>query len=449
MSLSPNEDIMGFELEESADIDDGQGSSGISENLILPSHDGASVQSFNDTISLNSDTLQDFGSIVSLPPGTLSALFRSAAEIDIGDADRTIVSSAPSGAHIPPPEASQDVWAISPHPNFAPDRAHSIPTVCTDTISYQDLLGDTASRNSSDASETSRENNAIVRTPTSRQSSLSTDGHDPVTFRAVANNLMRESVNGGEWYTRFTEYDWEQFRSVAKMILTALEPKAKLLPLPPAPPSIPDSNDATSLEVDSDSISASTRLGDILPSNFVCPLCNDVIVGARTLDCGCASSNVCSSCWEEHNENARKMSDQMNYVWIDRKNCPSCHAPVNTSVPCHALDVAILQIVQDLSDGDKALKRLKHKYYARLEAWRSTVLDRNSARSRQETERHDKLLARLIQEEENMMWEKQQCQEQALTNTARTFLFFGQTAIALVVASVASFGLKLLVSNRR
>ena len=93
--------------------------------MILSSLDTlGSVVSFNDTMSLDSESLQDFGSMVSLAPGTLATLFRTQMESDDGEqmiVEQMIVSSAPSGAFIPQPEASQDAWAISPHPSFVPD----------------------------------------------------------------------------------------------------------------------------------------------------------------------------------------------------------------------------------------------------------------------------------------------------------------------------------------
>jgi hypothetical protein len=270
-------------------------------------------------------------------------------------------------------------------------------------------------------------------------SSTSSDGHDPVTFVAVANHLMRDCVNGDNWYTRFTEYDWEQFRDVAKMVLSILEPPLALLPLPPAPP-------AAHLPTGEDSLddSYSYCAEDHLPSNFVCPLCKDVIVGALTLECGCVSSAVCSCCWEKHTQGPHDMSDQLGYIWVDQKECPSCHGNVNSNVPCHALDVAILQIVQSLSTEDDKTESLKRHYYSRLEEWRSTVLERNITRSEKETVRHDELLARLIQEEENVLWEQHRCRQKTLSNSTRNFLFLGQAAVALIAATAASVGLSTL-----
>ena len=407
----------------------------------LPSHDNESVQSLNDTMSLNSETLQDFGSIVSLPPGTLAALFRS--QIDSEDGEHTIVSSAPSGAYIPPPEASQDAWAISPHPNFVPDQVHSIPTVCTDTISYQDLLEeDVASQVSSlDENHTPASTNALVRAPMSRQSSSTSNGHDPVAFMAIANHLLRESTgNGGNWYAKFTEHDWEQFQKTAKEVLSTLDlaPSPAPLPLPPLPPVPSHIENHVNPLITACPYSAQ----DILPSNFVCPLCKDVIVGALTLDCGCASSVICSPCWETSTQGQHhEMSDELGYVWVDqRKDCPSCRGNVNSNVPCHALDVAILQIVQNLSSQDPKAESLKRNYYSRLEAWRTTVLERNIAKSQKQTMEHDEILARLIQEEENVLWERHQCREKALSDTTRNLLFLGQAAVALLAATIASVG---------
>ena len=435
MSFSPYQVLLGLAETHSQISDEAageQGSSGSGRIEIQSSNDGdESSVSFHDTLSLNSETLQDFGSLVTLPPGTISALFNNSAEND--DGSHTIVSSAPSGAYIPAPEASQDAWAVSPHPSLVPGHVQSLPTVCTDTLSYQDLTADDASSKSS-----VDENNAIIIRARSRMSSMSNEEHDPVTFMAVANNLMRDSINNKDncWYAKFTEYDWEQFRDVAKMVLATLEPKPPILPLPPIPPALFNSMDEGASD-DSRSYSAE----DHLPLNFVCPLCKDVIVGALTLECGCTSSTVCSSCWEKHTEVPHEMSDELDYVWVNQKECPNCRAQANSYVPCHALDHAILRIVQSLSHEAENLKR---SYYSRLKEWRLAVLKRNTESSQQETARHDELLARLIHEEEKVLWGKQRCQQKAIFNPTLNVLFLGQTALALIAATVASVGLKAL-----
>lgn len=64
---------------------------------------------------------------------------------------------------------------------------------------------------------------------------------------------------------------------------------------------------------------------------------------------------------------------------------------------CHALDVAILRIIQDLPDSDGSLLCLKLKNYSRLSTWRETVSDRNEQHRKQKSVDVDEMLARLIQ----------------------------------------------------
>jgi hypothetical protein len=446
MSFSTFEVLMGLAETDSEMLnvpvpDEDQISSMGAGNTVLSSRDSESVISFNDTISLDSDTLQDFGSIVSLPPGTLAALFRSHM-MESDDGENTILSSAPSGAFIPPPEASQDIWAISPHPRFVPENSEALSTVCTETLSYQSMTALEDSASKTDDEENSSHSRALVRYPPSIQARASLEGHDRVTYVTIANQLMRDSAGEGNWYTRFTECDWEQFREVGKIILSTLEPYPKLLPIPPSPPQNHLSTDGTT------DITSSYCASDLLPSNFLCTLCKDVIVGALALDCGCAASTVCSSCWETSSFAPRGMSDHLGFVWVEQRECPCCQASTNSNVPCHALDVAILQIVQSLPTADAKATCLKHNYYSRLEAWRSTVLATNLERSKKETTRHDELLARLIQEEEHILWGQQCSQERSLSNPTRTLLFLSQAAVALVAASMASVGLSVLASRR-
>jgi hypothetical protein len=426
MSFSPYDIIMG--LGDSGSLaTDGEQVSLDDDNMI---HD---TSSDFDTMSLNSETLQDFGSLVSLPPGTLIGLFWAD---ENEDGEQTIVSSAPSGTStIPAPVASQDIWAISPHPQIVPGSAQSICTVCTETLSYDRLFDAAAS--GGDENSSCFADRALIPVSVSRQSSpVESDRHDPVSFMTVANNLMRDSAHGARWFNRFTEYDWDQFRDVAKTVLSIIDSPPKSLPLPPTPPRALMGRMHTN---------ASYEARDILPENFICTLCSDAIVGALTLDCGCSLPTVCMSCWEHHHQNSM-LSNQLGFVWVEQRSCPSCHGPVTSSVPSNALDVAILHIVQSLDAKDVRACSLKHSYCSRLETWRSTVEEMNAANQQDAITRRDELLAQLIQDEEAFFWNKHQnrCREK-FDARSRRILFFGQTAIALIAATLTSAGLNAIV----
>jgi len=151
--------------------------SSLGETSTLPSYqyDATSRFSLDDTMSIDSETLQDFGSLVSLPPGTLAGLFQSRPNTD--DGGHTIVSSAPSGVLIPPPEASQEVFAISPHPQLVAGPVRSIATVCSETMSFH-LLQDATSLSdddeSGDTSVESREYDSFSSTSTPLNAATST-----------------------------------------------------------------------------------------------------------------------------------------------------------------------------------------------------------------------------------------------------------------------------------
>ena len=446
MSLSPMEMIEALENSGSfSEIDEDEflhphftGS-----DVIVSADDVESVISFADSMSMNSDTLQDFGSMVSLPPGTLARLFRH--HMDAGeDGAQTIISSAPSSAIIPPPEASQDIWALSPHPTGV-FRVPSFSTVSTDSISYQRLQDARASANSSNNADEistvskSERSNVSSNSSLIRGSSIAS-GHDPVTFVAIANRLMQESVNmdDGRWYSNFSEQDWSQFYQVARIVLASLEPPPRRLALPPSPPLAPPASVSSGVVY---------RAADILPASFVCPLCSESIVGAFALDCGCEASTVCSPCWAQQLRGGHSQAtiDDSGFVWVEQSDCPSCCVMVHTGVPCHALDVAILQIVQSLPNDDAA-SALKANYYERLRSWREQVIHLHDLQAEEDIFRQDEMLARYIQEEENLLWKGRGRKEAATRISRKDLLLLGlsRTTVAIFAATIASVGLQAL-----
>ena len=134
-----------------------------------------------------------------------------------------------------------------------------------------------------------------------------------------------------------------------------------------------------------------------------------------------------------------------------RRYCPSCSRPVTSSIPSKALDVAILHIVQNLDCRDVGVCSVQQSYYLRLEAWRSNIEDLNAINNEAVTARRDALLAELIAQEEAYFWKDQDQQiARKRREAARTtnILVFGQTAIALIAATLASAGISAIVSRR-
>mmetsp|Transcript_21552 Transcript_21552/g.37882 ORF Transcript_21552/g.37882 Transcript_21552/m.37882 type:complete len:445 (+) Transcript_21552:248-1582(+) len=438
MSLSAYDIFMrldGFDEESSSassasEVEENENDHDHDHDMGLSSVGSESFVSMNDAISLDSAILQELAS--SIRPESSE------------DGERTILSSAPSGATIPAPEASQDVFALTPHPRFVSDGIQSLSTTNTECLPFEhfcekDTSEDDSSSFASLLSSLSRNSSALVARRAHQE------GHDAAVFERIASQLMNDGsispLSGSpvHWYNRLvSESDWDQFRVAAKAILSILEPKPapSLMPLPPLPPTqlaLPSSGNTRQV---------SYFAQEHLPSDFICGLCKDVIVGACTLDCGCNSSMVCASCWEnEVLESPHDMSDQMGFVWIEDscRECPSCHANVNAKVHCHALDVAILHIIRDMPEMDEKLECLKQNYYSRLAAWRSTVYERNETRTKQIAAHRDELLARLIQEEEEIFWNPQE--NSGLSSKSNGILFLGQAAVALVAATVASIGL--------
>lgn len=368
------------------------------------------------------------------------------------DGERTILSSAPSGASIPPPEASQDIFALAPHPQFVADGIHSISTTNTDYEYVRD-----GGAVASDASSVLSLSTINTRSSSGngggrlllRRAAPDTHGHEAAVFERIASQLLGKTATStlsqaspAHWYNKLvSESDWDSFRTAAKAVLSVLDPKAQkgLLPLPPAP-----SDMDVRMAISSDSPQVPYCAEDHLPSDFVCGICKDVIVGACTLDCGCSSAVVCASCFESSNETpeaSHDASDQLGFVWIEdgETECPTCHGNVSTKVHCHALDVAILHIIRDLPHSDAKLDCLKRNYYSRLASWRSTVYNRNESRNRQLAAQQDEMLARLIQEEERIFWNPK---DKGHSNNG--ILFLGQAAVALVAATIASIGFNVI-----
>lgn len=397
MSFSPYDILIGSSEHEESALSESHGV----EASMSPSYASVGEQTFDDTFTLGSATVPDLGSLVSLPSAAMSSLLqRDAADEDHYEG-QTILSSHASGADIPIPEASQTLWAISPHPDLVADSIFSMSTGCTDSISYRHL---DASRAKFDTS---------TRYPISRAGD------------ATAEN-----------------------RNATEQLLAIVDPPRKLLPIPPAPLKA----------TPSDEVDCEYHAEDYLPENFVCKLCNDVIVGALSLNCGCASSTVCSHCWETRNPStgsSKEVVDKLGYVMVQEgqrtlPSCPSCRENIESKINCHALDVAIFQIVLNLPATEDKVKSLKNSYFSRLETWRNIVIERNEKIKREEEMRRDELLARLLQEEEELFYGGQRVQDKTVAREQyhNGLLFWSQAALAVVVAALASIGFKAVAARR-
>jgi hypothetical protein len=444
--------------------------------LTLPG-DAASIQT---TDSPAAPVYGDHGAVTGLRPGTFIEIYRehlarnvqsqnSDDETDISEFGGTIISSAPSGTEIEPPPLHES-WHITSYPR--PIHRDNLSISTTESM-YRDLVSlrndDQEEDHSSsgiitDASPLSlhpsmiestvpSNSDAHVSSPSSpweRHHRQSTTRHERDSFVNVADRLERQShhpkdTNSCEWFVRFTEQDWLAFRRDADMILAALKESGDEdgnLPFmpPPLPPPLPP-GDVQGLLGGPDTVIPSYCAAEALPNSFICILCDDVIVGSTTLDCCCAKSAVCTSCWEDKHtsvsleEDDDELEDLVHVVHHnhDMKTCSFCTKPVIRAMPCHALDVAILHCVQALPEDHHPVKLA---YYRRLTAWRLEVERRRSeCQLRNIHQQRDTFLAELIEEEEKYFWKKEQPKSFWQTNK-HLFVVFAELAL---VASAAAF----------
>jgi hypothetical protein len=445
----------------------------------------------------------------------------------------TIIPSIESGTSLsacipaPPPESSQDIFILSPHPRMTTDGIQSISTTDTESIPYEYIhfnhqlrrrnYNNEESSYATSTALTSMNINNDVLSSTTATNQMCAEGLETDTFERVARHLMAfdssllSSSSFGHhphpisssssttttttnynnyWYNQLvSESDWDGFYGNAKNFLPILQseedddsslvaPPSHRSHLSPLPPILPDS----ALMTPSSDIQYMSEAppSSYLPSELICSLCKDVLVGACTLncDCNCNSSTVCASCWDDHDYNddddynQQEIATQMGFVWVETetktnaKKCPSCHTYDVIDVHyCHALDVAILHIIRDLPETDNNnnnnLLYLKWRYYSRLSTWRNIVHNRNERYRQQKSIRDDELLARLIQEEERVFWKERSarqrrhgsgCNEyqQRISNNSSSgeasnrIIFLGHAAVAVIATALASTGLKAM-----
>mmetsp|Transcript_30715 Transcript_30715/g.43586 ORF Transcript_30715/g.43586 Transcript_30715/m.43586 type:complete len:520 (+) Transcript_30715:73-1632(+) len=240
--------------------------------------------------------------------------------------------------------------------------------------------------------------------------------HDSDAFSNVGNRLasvpegLQPNTPQGQWFSRFSERDWVRFHNEADMVLSAMVggeaegDENYVPPLPPKPPVLKKKNGSPNQR--NEPTGRRPYLAhDHLPNNFICSLCDDVLVGAATLDCGCPYSTICYPCWEDKRTSTEDDEELEDCVCIEScSSCPFCERDVSKIIACHALDVAILHCVKALPQ-DLPIQR---GYYERLQKWRLEILRRRT--ERQTTTDHqtekDRMLAELIRREEEVIWQK-------------------------------------------
>lgn len=277
-----------------------------------------------------------------------------------------------------------------------------------------------------------------------------------------------------EWWMDYTEEDWDNFALLCRDVLEVLEPEANgnrknKLPLPPSPPPQPFSCQTNATDEGSNHTqhpqlhqldhSIFKQLMDTFQPEFICAICQQLIIGATTLDCGCEKATVCTSCIEYHDDVKKDQSNDIidDYVMVSlalddecelkearrdpyeicattctstgvgdaSKTCPSCHTLYDRHIPCHALDVAILDAVKNLpmtlpkratntnnvalNPSGEDVEAFQSIFYMRLLLWRQEVIRRQAALLREYDHKQQLLLSRLIQREERVFGTK--CKE--------------------------------------
>mmetsp|Transcript_21435 Transcript_21435/g.45482 ORF Transcript_21435/g.45482 Transcript_21435/m.45482 type:complete len:418 (+) Transcript_21435:66-1319(+) len=364
MPLSPYDFVMrrnGLKESNSVADADADADSSAEVELFLES---ASAFSLDDSMSLTSSPVgfRELPNII-LSPDIVDGMenTRNISNDDLYSyGERTIVSSNPSEASItPPPEAFPSFFAISPHPRIAVNGVHSISTTNTEIYTNDGLFQtDEDEESASTASTSTSFNHTSISSASNGDRSVSGLYEVGVSERIDSNVVKASSSDSHaeDLPIRFVS------KSSAKNILSILSEDSSS---PTRPPIIsPVGILASTKELQESGFCAK----DYLPSDFICGICSDVIVGGCILDCNCISSVVCTTCWENN---------------LRSKSCPSCKLNAEVKAYCRTLDVAIIHIIENLPDSNDNVSSLKQGYYFRLSEWRIALSDRNE---RHETE---------------------------------------------------------------
>lgn len=265
--------------------------------------------------------------------------------------------------------------------------------------------------------------------------------HELSSFLRVSRHLFPSESTANDNSTELSKGPTLENTNIINDILKALKlditlnQEDTLLPtIPPTPPSLPPLHDdpKASHESKTDETTLKAMIQTHLPKDFICPICKDVIVGAVVLDCRCSASTCCMSCIETLRKEAHvdpsfdeatpEMKDETkdkdddddddDFVLVqkpptamDRRkalSCPSCHVHYNNMVPCNPLDVAILNVVQNLKSSRETMELQRH-FYQRLSNWRKQVLERHDRVAKRKEELRSILMKQLIQEEKEVL----------------------------------------------
>lgn len=374
-----------------------------------------------------------------------SSPFFSVGALSISTAESFILDlgEQPTDAVTAPSNAS-----LSLQPSLL-DSAVTLSTTCSN--SHQQSI---SLRTEQDRSLVSYEDVTDSRDVTIRGSAFTTRNSRTI--------LSQRNYSERAWYAHFSEEDWQQLRRTAKMALKALNlgysstnSWSILRPeiLPPLPP------DQFVMEGESHSAEIYADILLYLPTSFICPYCQDALVGALTLDCDC-HANICTACWEYHLAKKRFNYDpgfilarSLDYEVVPVHgctqghtmqdiDCPFCSQQVDNPLPCHALDVAILHIIQNFSPRETAF--IQRAYYMRLKMWREEVIRRLQEPSSLRDEIiFNEYIMQLIQEEEKQLWGRR-------PQLCPSLFVPGLTTVSFFIAAVASLGVKVMLwKNQR
>mmetsp|Transcript_7342 Transcript_7342/g.16354 ORF Transcript_7342/g.16354 Transcript_7342/m.16354 type:complete len:636 (-) Transcript_7342:1253-3160(-) len=426
---------------------------------------------------------------------------RSQDEDDAGG--QTIVSSSQNTEHIDsPPDASSSADMLSFQPSMIDSSLDAPSSLRSPSEASTSLDSLSEASHPPDAAPAPPPPSQEAESPKAQSSPWPSQatGHDPTAFAAVGSSLLfpsRESGpdnKQGDWWKDLSEKDWERMASAAKAVLDSLEEEngegcALPIPLPPTPPEFNDSDEFRPPNHDT-----RQAIISMLPSEFVCPICDDVMVGAAVLGCGCSRSTFCMQCIENGDPHskpaacdtcAKDIVGVEDYVIVEkppphieplkcppvssgaasksspskrpksRHTCPSCKKADALLVPCSALDVAILNTIDAIStthEEDGSVTDFKHDYYRRLRRWRDEVLGRRKVEEKESDKRRQEMLAMLIQAEEETIWkEKKQrdrrggfwdCRSDAQCRERNSFAEVAFVVGAIAVAAV--IGMKLI-----
>mmetsp|Transcript_31083 Transcript_31083/g.90965 ORF Transcript_31083/g.90965 Transcript_31083/m.90965 type:complete len:610 (+) Transcript_31083:128-1957(+) len=376
---------------------------------------------------------------------------------------QTIVSSTPSEA-----DENVDVPSSAPSLSLSPsdiDSAVDTPSSLDSFSAISSMRSEDGGEEGSDATSSAAD---LPKSPHSDPWPAEPTGHDRDVFNAVGSSLLLPSRDASsadrqegqtnqniEWWKYLSEKDWERLQSQASSVLDSMmdsddEDKMASLPLPPPQPPADFLNtfdDLPSLSQD-----ARRSIVDALPQEFSCPICSDIIVGAVVVGCGCPRSTCCFQCVDGGADKPSAQpsapeieeidEDEDDYVVVERPSetapskhqsehqdlpvkptaainqtqtascsiatCPSCGKTDSLVVPCHALDVAICNAINNLcslpSERGDSLRAFQYYYYRRIEEWRAELLRRRNVLEEEKDLLRQNMLAMLIEAEEEAIW---------------------------------------------